>query len=1695
MKALTESTQRGDPCLDQCRSPAARFSAAVAALISPLVCRAHLILWLTSACIVSVLTPTLSWASASCTAVNGSALNYSVSFSSPGNPDDGKGFNEAYLMSFATGDTIHYSVTISTIAGTIDAGFIADYSFGIPTTFNNNLSGAGFHTSTSGSYTLSASDVMKINSNPDGSWTPGLSSQAIDHTFSGFLGSVSFSATCTAAGSPTVSSVSPSSGPTAGGTSVTITGTNFGGATSVSFGSNSVPSSSFTSSSATQIVVPSPAGSAGTVHVTVTNAIGTSPTSSSDQFTYVAAPTIGSISPSSGPTTGGTSVTITGTNLSGVTGVTVGGASATLGANTSTSIAITTPSGTAGARDVVVTTAGGSVTSTGGFAFIAAPTIGSISPNSGPTGGGTSVTITGTNLSGVTGVTVGGASATLGANTSTSIVITTPSGTAGARDVVVTTAGGSVTSTGGFTYIAAPTIGTISPSSGPTGGGTSVTITGTNLSGVTSVTVGGASATLGSNTSTSIVITTPSGTAGARDVIVTTAGGAVTSTGGFTYIAAPTIGTISPSSGPTGGGTNVTITGTNLSGVTGVTVGGASATLGTNTSTSIVITTPSGTAGARDVIVTTAGGSATSTGGFTYIAGPTIGTISPNSGPTAGGTSVTITGTNLSGVTSVTIGGAAATLGSNTSTSIVITTPAGTAGARDVVLTTAGGSVTSTGGFTYAAAPTISTVTPSSGSTGGGTSVTITGTNLSGVTSVTVGGTAATLGTNTSTSIVITTPTGTAGARDVVLTTAGGSVTSTGGFTYILSPSISTISPNAGPSAGGTSVTISGTNLSGVTSVTIGGAAATLGTNTSTSIVVTTPAGTAGARDVVVTTSGGSVTAVGGFTYAGPPTIGTISPSSGPTGGGTSVTITGSNLANITNVTIGGAAASLGANTSTSIVVTTPSGAVGARDVVVSTAGGSVTSTGGFTYVAAPTISSISPSSGLAAGGTSVTITGTNLSGVTSVTVGGAAATLGINTATSIVITTPAGTAGARDVVVTTAGGPVTSTAGFTYISAATVTAISPAVGPISGGTSVTITGTNFTGATAVTIGGAAATGVSIVNATTITATTSAHAAGNVDVVVTTPGGTATGSGLYSYVSGPVVTSISPASGPSAGGTSVTITGSNLAGATAVSFGGAAATAVSVTSATTITATTPAHAAGAVDVTVTTPGGSSTGAGLFSYIVAATTTTLTSSHNPSEAGQPVSFTATVTANGSVPTGTVTFTDGGVVIGSVGLSGGAATLTTSSLTIGSHTIVAAFAANASFSASTSSPLLQAVNTPQDSLKLRAMQIMASKTIAQTSGAAISGAIDTAISEGFNDGGELITPSGSGLRFNFTDDLSQSRAGTPESTVESRWPAFASHGSGAPGHQATGFGLGDPQSSGRAQARFDDTFAAIDRKPDIAKAPAKAPAVPKDWLMWAEVKGASIGQWNSTSTASVLSGNQVNALIGLTRRPSPDLLIGVIGGYETFDYKSGTLNGRLKGDGWTIGSYAAWRSAAGLRFDIAGAYSGIGYDGSAGTAFGSFDGRRWLMSGGVTGSTEAFGFAIEPSAKVYALWESQNAYVDSLGTTQAQREFFTGRASAGLKVSYPWLYSATLTLAPYTGVFADYYFLGDNAETITLAGGTPLASVPLMDGWSARVTGGIAARFGNGAAVAVGGELGGLGGTVQIWTLRGRASVPF
>ena len=139
----------------------------------------------------------------------------------------------------------------------------------------------------------------------------------------------------------------------------------------------------------------------------------------------------------------------------------------------------------------------------------------------------------------------------------------------------------------------------------------------------------------------------------------------------------------------------------------------------------------------------------------------------------------------------------------------------------------------------------------------------------------------------------------------------------------------------------------------------------------------------------------------------------------------------------------------------------------------------------------------------------------------------------------------------------------------------------------------MTITGTGLTGATAVTFGASPATSFTVVDATTITAVSPPGSAGVVNIAVTTPGGASTPGGAtqFTYADTPTITSLSPTSGPTAGGSTVTITGTGLTGATAVTFGASPATSFTVVNATTISAVSPAGGAGVVNVAVTSGGG------------------------------------------------------------------------------------------------------------------------------------------------------------------------------------------------------------------------------------------------------------------------------------------------------------------------------------------------------------------------------------------------------------------------------------------------------------------------------------------------------------------------
>jgi hypothetical protein len=522
----------------------------------------------------------------------------------------------------------------------------------------------------------------------------------------------------------------------------------------------------------------------------------------------------------------------------------------------------------------------------------------------------------------------------------------------------------------------------------------------------------------------------------------------------------------------------------------------------------------------------------------------------------------------------------------------------------DVTVTTAGGTsaVVTADQFTYLSglsAPSVTSVTPTSGPTTGGTSVTIGGSGFTGATAVSFGGTAATsFSVSSDTSIMATSPAESAGTVDVTVTTPGGTsaMSASDHYTFVAPPVVTSITPNQGPTSGGTSVAITGTGFTGATAVHFAGAAATgVVVNTDTSVTAVSPIHLPGAVNITVTTPDGTsaLSSADVFTYVGP-FVTKVAPTSVSTGGGNKITVTGLNFTGVTGVDVG-------ANPATGVILVTskeltaivPAGSAGVVDVTVTTPLGTSPDVAADKILyQVPAVTKVFPASGPGNTAMSVTLTGVQLGLASAVDFGAASAIFHVNSNTSITTTAPPQPPGTVDVTVTTTAGTtaVNLADHYTY-KAPTVTELSPENGSIAGGTTVLITGTLFTGVSAVTFGGTAATSFTLNSSTSITATSPAHAAGVADVVVTATAGTTAvvPEDQFLYQT-PAVTKVYPTHGSILGGTTVTITGVQLGGATAVNFGTAAASSFHVVSNTSITATSP-PGIGIVDIRVTTAAG------------------------------------------------------------------------------------------------------------------------------------------------------------------------------------------------------------------------------------------------------------------------------------------------------------------------------------------------------------------------------------------------------------------------------------------------------------------------------------------------------------------------
>jgi YD repeat-containing protein len=953
----------------------------------------------------------------------------------------------------------------------------------------------------------------------------------------------------TVVAAPSITSLAPATA--AWGTSVTITGINFG----ATQGSNSTVKFSGTvatptSWSATTIQVPVPANaSSGNV---VVHAGGVDSNGSS----FTVAPGITSLSPTSGVV--GTSVTITGTSFGssqGASTVKFNGTKATVISWSATSIIATVPSG-ATTGNVVVTT---SVASNGAaFTVVSPPSISSLSPMSG--GVGAAVTINGSNF----GATQGGSQVTFSNNatattinswSNTKIVALVPAGAITGN--VTVTVGGNTSNGASFTVIQPPSISNLSPFSA--GIGTSITINGSNFG----ATQGGsmvtffnniAATTINSWSATSINVQVPTG-ATSGNVTVTTAGGS--SSANFTVIPAPVLSNVSPASA--GAGALVTITGSNFGATQGaslVNINNANAPVVSWSATTIVVSVPAtAVSGSGYISVTTAGGMNYLS--FTVVPTSIISSLSTTSGGV--GAQFTITGSSFGatqGNSNVIFNNnvVANTIVSWADTSITLLVPS-VAITGNIVVATAGGPSNGVNFTVLPPPPNVTGLSPTTGPVG--TAVTISG-NSFGATqgsSSTVtfnNNVVATPSSWSDTSIVVNVPTG-ASSGYVTVANAGGS--SYAYFTVIPAPGISSLSPTSGVT--GTRVTITGTSFGasqGSSTVTFNNnIAATPSSWSDTSIVVPVPAG-ATTGNLTVTTTGGPSSAT--FTVFQSPNISSLSTSVGAVG--TSVTITGTNFGasqSASTVSFNGAPGSPTSWSATSIVVPVPTGATTGNLVleVCGEVASCLVSNDVIFTVVAHYISGVSPTSGIL--GTAVTITGSGFGatqGNSFVTFNGLGAVPVSWSDTSIVAQVPVGNATGN--VVATVNAQASNGVSFTGVGPS-IASIFPTSGPV--GASITITGSHF-GATACNGGGP---GCAFVTFNGLAATVSSWS--DTSIVVQVPVGNTTGNVVVTISNSttqananqvsngvpftgvpPSITSIFPTSGPV--GASITITGSHF---------------------------------------------------------------------------------------------------------------------------------------------------------------------------------------------------------------------------------------------------------------------------------------------------------------------------------------------------------------------------------------------------------------------------------------------------------------------------------------------------------------------------------------------------------------------
>jgi hypothetical protein len=770
---------------------------------------------------------------------------------------------------------------------------------------------------------------------------------------------------------------------------------------------------------------------------------------------------------------------------------------------------------------------------------------------------------------------------------------------------------------------------TLSPSSGGTG--SSVTISGQGFStvaGQNTVTFaaadnGSVSATVTNATATSLTVTVPVGSI-SGDVVVRV--GSQTSLGLHFDVTAsnprPAIFSITPNLILVGSASvTVTIRGVNFRSDSSVTVDGQSIPVTFIDQTQLQVTFSANqlSLAVHQIAVSNTQGGGTSnivelTAGYPV---PTIAALSPVTAQVGTSPVVTISGTGFFSNSVVYFDDFAwqgSYVGGNTML-VTLNSPSPASHMFSVFNPGPGGGLSNRATFTFTPAvnstpPTLMLISPNTGVQGQAPTVTITGANfVTGGTAVNVSGvgvSVSNVNVQSSTSLTASLTIdgeATPGQYLITLTTAGGTSQPLNFTVNLAPPTLTSIVPASGTVGTTVSVVLNGTHLNDPSpTVSVSGTGVTAviqniqGTALTANFTMASNA-TLGVHNVSVITSVGTTSSVP-FTVnaaASPPTLTSISPTTGFSGTAITATLTGTNfVVGGTTVNVSGSgvtASNFAVSSSTSMTAnfTIDSAAgLGSHNVAVTTAGGN---SGAVSFVVVPTLTgptltSISPSTGIAGTALTVTLTGTNfVAGATTVNVGGGvtASNFAVSSSTSMTaqftVDAAAGL-GPHNVTVTTPQG-TSGAVVFNVVPAAPgVTGLNPQGAQQGQIVTVTITGSGFvTGGTSVSVGGSgvAVSNVNVQSSTSMTVTLTIDqeaTPGSHPLTVTTAGGTSSPINFTVNAAVPTLSGISPASGTRGTSVTVTLTGTHLNDPFAsVSAGTGVTVAITQRQGTTMTAT------------------------------------------------------------------------------------------------------------------------------------------------------------------------------------------------------------------------------------------------------------------------------------------------------------------------------------------------------------------------------------------------------------------------------------------------------------------------------------------------------------------------------------------